>query len=156
VHRSATATALSPRLCNDKAKIAFAPHFTPPLQLPPCPSHRRTARLYPGQPPPLKLARKHQLLILELCRHHQVKLSAIVQGGAPSPPRFHRGGELTIDSPFPSPYIKDVQKLMRCLAMLSRFISRLAERALPFFKLLRKSGRFVSTQEADEAFQELK
>jgi hypothetical protein len=40
--------------------------------------------------------------------------------------------------------------------MLSRFISRLAERALPFFKLLRKSGRFVSTQEADEAFQELK
>jgi hypothetical protein len=32
--------------------------------------------------------------------------------------------------------IKDVQKLTGCLAALSRFISRLAERALPFFKLM--------------------
>jgi ribonuclease HI len=31
---------------------------------------------------------------------------------------------------------KDVQELTGCLATLSRFISRLAERALPFFKLL--------------------
>jgi hypothetical protein len=45
---------------------------------------------------------------------------------------------------------------MGCLAALNRFISRLAERALPFFKLLRKSGPFVWTQEVDEAFQELK
>jgi dsDNA-binding SOS-regulon protein len=42
------------------------------------------------------------------------------------------------------------------LAALSQFISRLAERALPFFKLLRKSGPFIWTNEADEAFQELK
>jgi ribonuclease HI len=42
------------------------------------------------------------------------------------------------------------------LAALSRFISRLAERALPFFKLLRKSEPFVWTDDADEAFQELK
>jgi hypothetical protein len=42
------------------------------------------------------------------------------------------------------------------LATLSRFISRLAKWALPFFKLLWKSGPFVWTQEADEAFQELK
>jgi hypothetical protein len=42
------------------------------------------------------------------------------------------------------------------LAKLSRFISRLAERALPFFKLLRKSGPFVWTDEKEEAFQELK
>jgi hypothetical protein len=32
--------------------------------------------------------------------------------------------------------IKDVHKLTRCLAALSRFISRPAEQALPFFKLL--------------------
>jgi hypothetical protein len=32
--------------------------------------------------------------------------------------------------------IKDVQKLMGCLAALSRFISILVECALPFFKLL--------------------
>jgi hypothetical protein len=52
--------------------------------------------------------------------------------------------------------IKDVQKLTGCLAMLSQFISRLTERALPFFKLLRKSGPFVWTHEAEKVFQELK
>jgi hypothetical protein len=52
--------------------------------------------------------------------------------------------------------IKHVQKLMRCLAVLSQFISRFAERTLLFFKLLRKSIPFVWTQEADEAFRELK
>jgi ribonuclease HI len=45
---------------------------------------------------------------------------------------------------------------MGSLAALSRFISRLAERALPFFKLLRKSGPFSWTKEAEQAFQELK
>jgi ribonuclease HI len=52
--------------------------------------------------------------------------------------------------------IKDVQKLTGSLAALSRFISRLAERALPFFKLLQKSGPFSWTEEAEQAFQELK
>jgi hypothetical protein len=52
--------------------------------------------------------------------------------------------------------IKDIQKLTGSLAALSRFISRLAERALPFFKLLRKSGPFAWTEEAEQAFQELK
>jgi hypothetical protein len=53
-------------------------------------------------------------------------------------------------------HIKDVQKLIVCLVVLSRFISRLVERALLFFKLLRKSGPFVWTDKAEEAFQELK
>jgi hypothetical protein len=48
-----------------------------------------------------------------------------------------------IKAMWPPAHIKDVQKLTRCLATLSRFISRLAERALPFFKLLRKSRPFV-------------
>jgi hypothetical protein len=56
----------------------------------------------------------------------------------------------------PRTYIKDVQKLTGCLAALSRFISRLAERVLPFFKLFQKSGPFVWTEEAKEAFYELK
>jgi hypothetical protein len=43
----------------------------------------------------------------------------------------------------PPACIKDVQKLAGLLAALSRFISRLAERALPFFKLLQKSGPFA-------------
>jgi hypothetical protein len=49
-----------------------------------------------------------------------------------------------------------VQRLAGSLAALNRFISRLAERALPFFKLLRKSGPFSWTEEAEQAFQELK
>jgi hypothetical protein len=48
-----------------------------------------------------------------------------------------------IEAMQPPAHIKDVQKLTGCLAALSRFISRLAERALPFFKLLRKSGPFI-------------
>jgi hypothetical protein len=56
----------------------------------------------------------------------------------------------------PPARVKDIQKLVRSLAALSRFISRLAERALPFFKLPRKSGPFIWTKEAEQAFRELK
>jgi hypothetical protein len=42
----------------------------------------------------------------------------------------------TIEAMRPPAHIKDVQKLTGCLAALSWFISRLAEQALPFFKLL--------------------
>jgi hypothetical protein len=42
----------------------------------------------------------------------------------------------TIEEMHPPAHIKGVQKLTGCLAVLSRFIFRLAERALPFFKLL--------------------
>jgi hypothetical protein len=42
------------------------------------------------------------------------------------------------------------------LAALNHFISRLAERALPFFKLMRGSGPFTWTEEAEHAFQEMK
>jgi hypothetical protein len=74
----------------------------------------------------------------------------------------HRGIEANpekikaIETMRPSAYIKDVQKLVGSLAALSRFISRLAERALPFFRLLRESGPFSWTEEAERAFQELK
>jgi hypothetical protein len=74
----------------------------------------------------------------------------------------HRGIEANpakiraIEDMRPPARIKDVQKLTGSLAALSRFISRLAERALPFFKLLRMSGPFTWTEEAEQAFQELK
>jgi hypothetical protein len=42
----------------------------------------------------------------------------------------------TIEAMRPPARMKDVQKLTGCLAVLSRFTSRLADRALPFFKLL--------------------
>jgi hypothetical protein len=59
----------------------------------------------------------------------------------------------TIKAMRPPAHIKDVQKLVGYLVALSQFISRLAERALPFFKLLRKSGPFVWSSDAEEAFQ---
>jgi hypothetical protein len=62
----------------------------------------------------------------------------------------------TIKAMWPLTRIKDVQKLTGCLAVLSWFISRLAEQALLFFKLLHKSGPFAWTEEVEEAFQELK
>jgi hypothetical protein len=53
-------------------------------------------------------------------------------------------------------YIKDMQKLTRCMAALNRFISRLGERGLPFFKLLKHQEKFVWTPEADQALAQLK
>jgi hypothetical protein len=38
--------------------------------------------------------------------------------------------------------ILDIQKLMRCMAALSRYISWLGVRELPFFKLLKKHDKF--------------
>ena len=52
--------------------------------------------------------------------------------------------------------VKDVQKLTGCMAALNRFISRLDEKGLPFFKLLKKTDKFEWTEEANEAFKRLK
>jgi hypothetical protein len=51
---------------------------------------------------------------------------------------------------------KDVMKLTRMMAALGRFISKLGEKGLPFFKLLKKSDKFQWTKEADLALEELK
>ena len=52
--------------------------------------------------------------------------------------------------------VHDVQKLMSCLAALSRFISCLDEKALPLYRLMKKSDTFDWTPEAEAAFVELK
>src|SRR3954468_7822515 len=52
--------------------------------------------------------------------------------------------------------VHDVQKLTGCLAALSRFISQLGEKALPLYRLMKKSDKFEWTPEADSAFVELK
>ena len=44
--------------------------------------------------------------------------------------------------------MKGVQRITGCLAALSRFISRLGERVLPMYKLLKKSDHFAWTDEA--------
>lgn len=52
--------------------------------------------------------------------------------------------------------VKDMQCLTGCIAALGHFNPRLGERALPFFKLLKKSSPFKWTPEVEEALQELK
>jgi hypothetical protein len=42
------------------------------------------------------------------------------------------------------------------MAALNRFISRLGERGLPFFKLLKRQDKFQWTEEAERALQDLK
>jgi ribonuclease HI len=52
--------------------------------------------------------------------------------------------------------IKDVQKLTGCMAALNRFISKIGEWGLPFFKLLKHQEKFAWTLEADQALAQLK
>jgi hypothetical protein len=52
--------------------------------------------------------------------------------------------------------LKGVQRVMGCLAALSRFISRLGERGMPLYRLLRKAKCFTWTPEAKEALGNLK
>ena len=74
----------------------------------------------------------------------------------------HRGIEANpdkikaIEEMQPPRKVKDVQRLNGCITALGCFISRLGERALPFFQLLKKKGPIGWTPEADEALQKLK
>nr|CAH67296.1 OSIGBa0103O01.14 [Oryza sativa]CAH67380.1 OSIGBa0159F11.4 [Oryza sativa] len=56
----------------------------------------------------------------------------------------------------PPSKIRDVQCVTGCMAALSRFISRLGEKALPLFKLLKRSRPFTWTEEAENALTQLK
>nr|GFC07767.1 reverse transcriptase domain-containing protein [Tanacetum cinerariifolium] len=63
-----------------------------------------------------------------------------------------------IDLPSPR-CLKDVQKLNGKLASLNIFLSKSAEKSLPFFETLKKCTKksdFQWTQEAEEAFKEMK
>jgi ribonuclease HI len=75
---------------------------------------------------------------------------------------FERGIEAnpekiaTITNMGPIKDLKGVQRVMGCLAALSCFISRLGEKGLPLYRLLRKTERFTWTPEAEEALGNLK
>jgi hypothetical protein len=56
----------------------------------------------------------------------------------------------------PPENLRDVQKLTGCMAVLSKLISRLGIRGLPYFKLLKKQDKFPWAQEAQEDFKDLK
>jgi hypothetical protein len=52
--------------------------------------------------------------------------------------------------------LKGVQKVLGHLAALSRFISRLGEKSLPLYRLLKKHERFTWTTEAQDVLDKLK
>ena len=52
--------------------------------------------------------------------------------------------------------IKGVQRIIGCLAALSRFISCLGKRGLPLYRLLKKTDHFEWTSEAQEALDIVK
>jgi iron only hydrogenase large subunit-like protein len=53
--------------------------------------------------------------------------------------------------------LHEIQELAGRVATLSRFVSRLGEKALPFYALIKKSDKkFEWTEEADQAFAHLK
>ena len=70
----------------------------------------------------------------------------------------HRGIEANpekvkaIEHMSPPQTLKEMQKLAGCMTSLGRFISKLGERALPFFKLMKKKGPFEWTPQVDLAF----
>jgi hypothetical protein len=74
----------------------------------------------------------------------------------------HRGIEANpdkvkaIEEIHPLHNLKEMQRLAGCMAALGRFIVRSGEKALPFFKLMKRTGKFKWTPEADKAFAELK
>jgi len=53
-------------------------------------------------------------------------------------------------------YLKEEQHLTRCMAALGQFISKLGERDLSLFKLLKKARWFEWTEKEEQAFQDLK
>ncbi|KAK4398068.1 Retrovirus-related Pol polyprotein from transposon.6 [Sesamum angolense] len=56
----------------------------------------------------------------------------------------------------PPKSIREVQKLAGRLAALNRFISRSADKGLPFFKILRGGPKFEWSKNSQEHFDELK
>ena len=52
--------------------------------------------------------------------------------------------------------LKHIQKLAGCVAALSRFISRLGEKTLPLYRLLRRIEHFVWTDAAAAGLDEIK
>ena len=52
--------------------------------------------------------------------------------------------------------INDVQRLPGRIAALSRFISRLGEKAIPLYQMMKKTDNFVLSDAANGAFEDLK
>jgi hypothetical protein len=78
--------------------------------------------------------------------------SIVSQGGIKANPSNRKA----IKALEPPTQLRDVQKFAGCLASLSRFISRLGEKAMPLYQLMKKMDHFVWSRRADDAFNDLK
>ena len=56
----------------------------------------------------------------------------------------------------PPTKLREVQRLSGRIAALGRFISKLGEKALPFYQLMKKADKFEWAEEAQVAFTQLK
>ena len=106
--------------------------------------------------------------IFEILREHKLRLNAskcsfgVVSGKFLGYMVTHRGIEVNPDQikainnlqPPRNPI--EVQKLTGMMAVLNRFISRLADRCRPFFLLLHKWNKFEWSEECVVAFEQLK
>src|SRR4051812_13076029 len=52
--------------------------------------------------------------------------------------------------------LNGVQRITGCVASLSRFISRLGEKAIPLYRLFRESKKLVRDNEANETLESVK
>ena len=57
---------------------------------------------------------------------------------------------------YQSACVNDVQRLAGRIAALSRFISRLGEKAIPLYQMMKKTDHFVWSDAANQAFEDLK
>jgi hypothetical protein len=56
----------------------------------------------------------------------------------------------------PPTQLRDMQKFAGCLASLNRFVSRLREKAMPLYQLMKKTDHIVWSQCTNDAFNDLK
>jgi hypothetical protein len=61
-----------------------------------------------------------------------------------------------IEKMHPPCNLKEMQRFAGCMEALGRFIARSKEKAMPFFKLMKRTRKFEWTPEGDKAFTELK
>ena len=106
--------------------------------------------------------------IFKILRGHKLRLNASKYSFGVGSGKFlgymvtHRGIEVNpdqvkaINSLQPSRNLKEAQKLTGMMVALNRFISRSADRCMPFFLLINKWKGFEWTEECAQAFQQLK
>jgi hypothetical protein len=90
--------------------------------------------------------------------HRMMSLGMVLLQGDTTQSSIHDAREkvLAITKMKPPGSLHEVLKLSGCMNTLSKSISRLGIRGLPFFKLLKKPDNFQWTLEAQEAFEDLK